>query len=168
MLTQTEKQILHLLGIRKAPSQIATQMEMSVATVYVHASRIREKTGITDTANAEECRKWWRENREILFPPPPAPCKAASLSQTQRRALEMLCLGERPKRIASRLALVLQSAYNAISTGAKILGIPATLKGPERLKAIRDALDELTGNNILDGTTPRVTPSEHERANELS
>jgi len=139
-LTRTERGILQMIGIGEPYGFVAKTHKITLATLYVHTRNIREKTGIKDTHDAEECRKWWRDHREQLFPIAPALVRRPLISATEDKALRLLCAGVKPRHMCSRLGLKDQTVHNALNTGRRKLGIPANLVGGERINAIRAKL----------------------------
>ena len=136
-LTPKERSILFNLGIGASHEKVIGDAKITAEALPSHCYNIRQKTGIADTSDPVECRSFWRAAQQEAPPKakkPPTP--------TERRVLEMVAAGIKPKAIATRLAIIPQSVYNALNLGSQRIGVHG--RGEARRLAIRAWLDAQT------------------------
>ncbi len=131
-LQTREKRILAFLARGWSYPQIAKRLEIRDDCLHVHCHHIRQKTGIKNTRDAEECHHYVRNVPDHYIPPVRRP-----LSWTQKEVLELIALGDDYARIARTLGIGKQTAQNHASAACKRAGIDA--KGHyARTKAIKE------------------------------
>lgn len=113
-LSARERDTLNKLAWGWSYLRIAEHLKIEAPNLHVICHHIRQKTGITNTKNAEECRNWQRGHQPITPPwyqPGPTPM--------QMEVMRLRSLGLSYVEIGSQLSMVPQTAQNHCSQGCK-------------------------------------------------
>lgn len=94
MFTETESKIFDLLADGKTYREIAEKLLKTMANINAVCWRIRQKTGIKDTADPEQCRSWRRNNKYSEAQ------KERGPTPTQREVMWMLAQGMTLQQVA--------------------------------------------------------------------
>lgn len=140
-LSPTEINILRWLSRNWSYAQIIAhyhqrEKPMTPSTLHVHCHHIRQKTGIGDTKNPQECRDYLRHasarplSHQTTYKPSP--------TRAQMEVLRLLATGKSYGEIGLVLKINHQTAQNHASHGCRRAGI--TNQGHGRTQAIRDYL----------------------------
>jgi DNA-binding NarL/FixJ family response regulator len=130
-LTPKEIVILRLLASGKTYEEIRFALSLSQACLHTHCHHVRQKTGIVNTKNRDECYAFQRG----FTNPDKVPLLA---TKAQKAVLALLAQGKSYAEIANTLGIGIQTVQNHASTGAKRLGIHRA--GPRRTELIREKL----------------------------
>lgn len=139
-----EEMILRFLARGWNYQRIREWLKTSLANVHAHAHHIRQKTGIVDTKNPQQCRDYLREKSKR---PPPKPWlkPTASMLEAMQGVAEGYSYEHLRKGCGLRSA---QTVQNAVSQGCRRAGIIG--QGANRTQAIREYLLRLKSMVPLD------------------
>jgi predicted DNA-binding protein YlxM (UPF0122 family) len=118
MLTAQQKSILKLLSQGYSYTEIAQRVGIKQECLHTHCFQIREKTGIVNTKNSAECRKYWTEVlplKERRFPDP----HMTGPTKSQLEAMSLKAGSYSVAQMASTLGICNQAVHNHISLGCK-------------------------------------------------
>lgn len=145
-LTKTEALVLRLLAKGFTYPQIADRVKISEPNLHSITYRIRRKTKIRHTRDAEECTNYLRGVAPVPFTPTewqqPYPPTRKSLE-----AMGYVSLGRTYNQAAKAMRVKPQAVQNYVSQGCARAGI--TAKGILRPIAIREYLGTLHALNVL-------------------
>lgn len=126
-LSTTEHLVLNLLYRGKNYTEIAVHLRKSLPNVLTTSWRIRQKTGIQDTANVDEVRKWVKNNQLTLKQSERGPTPA------EREVLFLLGQGLSYSTIATMRGVSNQCVVNQACSGRSRACIEDTL--PSTIRA---------------------------------
>ena len=118
ILQKREKEILLWLARDWTYQQIATHAGIRLPTLHVHMHHIRQKTGIKNTRNPDECKAYVRVAQHTPATPYQRP-----LSWTQKEVLSMIAEGLSYAEIGKTLNMGSQTAQNHASEACQRLHI---------------------------------------------
>lgn len=136
-LTPTESKVLYMLSRGTLYLQIVERLEITQENLHTVCFHIRQKTGIVNTKDPQECKAFITGHKEELWdqiPHKPFP----TLGQVE--IMRLLAKGKSYPEIALSLQIGIQSAQNMASQGCKRAGIVG--RGYMRLRAIQKWVEE--------------------------
>lgn len=160
-LSEREVVVLRLLARGNTYQEIAGLLHITLANVHTTACHMRQKTGILDSRNPQECMDYIRgrhpgadarlaygdgDRTKPVYPTP-----------RQLEVMRLVAQGTSYAQIALRLGMGLQTVQNAACQGSRRAGLPRS-HGLSREHAIRDYLSRLDAERLAAGRTGNGHP----------
>ncbi len=139
ILSPRETSILEMLSHGRTYDDIRKALETTLGNVHAHCHNLRVKTGIMETRNQAECRRYLRFVKQEGPPAPPPAIEPRPLkpSHRQEQALRLVASGMGQEEIIRQMGINSpQTLLNLICQGAKRIG--AGRAGWKRLQLIRE------------------------------
>jgi DNA-binding CsgD family transcriptional regulator len=158
-LTNREIRLLSCLADGSTYQEIASFLGMSIPNVHTTCHGIRQKTGIRQTRDREECARYLATlppemvKHALCAPKREAP---SSLTFCQLDAFRLLASGQSYDQIAQTLGIQPQSVQNLITRACKRAGI--THQGWNRTERIRHWLERNDGQRASVAVSPMDDP----------
>lgn len=143
-LSPRELQVLKMLAGGLTYQQIKTALHLSDSSVHVQCHRIRQKTGIKDTSDKRECKKYVETYRPKDCVPTPR----------QMDVLRLLAQGKTHKYIAASLGMSVSASMNYASQGMLRMGINE--RGQRRMAVVRALIAAIDGAEVYDPMSAEV------------
>lgn len=137
-LTTKESQVLKMLAGSLTNQQIRSALRMSPGSLHVHCCRIRQKTGITDTRDWRQCKKFLEMQKPKTCVPTPR----------QMDVLRLLAQGKTHKYIAASLGMSISASMNYASQGMLRMGIH--VRGERRMATVRALIASIDNADVYD------------------
>lgn len=148
-LSPQERTAFRMLCKDFSYTHIAGLMGIRVDNLHTICHHIRQKTGIRDTRDPEQCRAYARLPEPLSFRPP------LKITAHQLEVLKLIAQGLTYREIAGQLSIALQSVQNHAVRGCKRLGI--TGQGHGRTAAI---VNYFATGQLHQGRTEQAAPSD--------
>jgi DNA-binding CsgD family transcriptional regulator len=158
-LSTREMAVLALLAQGDNLKEIKDYFGISLENVHTICCTLRKKTGIRQTRDAEECKRYLAKLDQslverALYPPaapPPLP-----LTDCQLEAMRLLASGRTYQQIATFLGILPQSVQNLLTRACKCAGI--THAGWNRTRYIKEYLARRDGHLPPAPVNPMADP----------